>query len=442
MKQRRTIKLWQMIVLMVLPALILITMFLPAYHIDGGAAEKICDKMTSSDKIPELAKAIIGSIDTEKVVEDANEKIADKEEEYGIELTNITPARIMTNSFQSFFGELGEEDAFSDLESVYTKQRVLLWVVYLLAAAVILILALGYWLKWTKYIPLSVSAVYGLAAAVVFGIFQFAAPYFVIKVVNVKDVLGLGVLVTNLLDYALDQFLDSSVAKIIACFWGIAFLTAFIIAALTFLASVVFLFIGNAKDSSGEDAKQNGNLWEGEYENARRSIPEGSVKNAWANEPDGQVGVGYGHNEPGAPLKNLVDEEVNYECLPEIRPEPKQPAAAKAPAQAAGSVSPLMGRVLCTKGVAAGQGFSLPEDRKVVVGKNGRNANLIIGYPGISGVHCSICYKAASNSYLVKDHSTNGTFVNGIRLQKGVGVELAAGTTLQLADGRNEITLG
>lgn len=442
MDQRKTLKLWQMIIMVILPALLLITMFLPAYHIGGKAAGKIYNKMTSSEEIPDLAKAIIDSIDTDKVQEEADEKIAEKEEEYGIELSNITPARIMTHDFQSFFGELGEKDSFSGLESIYTKQRIMLWVVYLLAVIVILILALSCFLKWTKYIPLAVSGIFGLAAAIIFGIFQFAAPGFVVDSVNVKDVLGLGVLVTNLLDYVLDQFLDSSITKIIACFWGFAFLAAFVLSVLTFIISIIFLFIGKEKNSDRGDAEQTGIMWEDEEENARMSIPEGSVKNAWVNEPDGQVGMGYGYNEPGEPLKNPVDEKGHYETSPEIRPEQKQRAAAKAPAQTASPATPSMGRVLCTKGVAAGQGFALPEDRKVVVGKNSRNANLIIGYPGISGVHCSICYKAATNTYLVKDHSTNGTFVNGVRLQKGIGVELAVGTTLQLADGRNEILLG
>ncbi len=77
-----------------------------------------------------------------------------------------------------------------------------------------------------------------------------------------------------------------------------------------------------------------------------------------------------------------------------------------------------------------------------MVGRNERNANLIINYPKISNVHCSIRYVAAANTYIVKDHSTNGTFVNGIRLRKDVGEELPAGSVLQLADGANEITLG
>ena len=101
-----------------------------------------------------------------------------------------------------------------------------------------------------------------------------------------------------------------------------------------------------------------------------------------------------------------------------------------------------MGQVMCTKGAAEGQGFSLPEQSKVIVGKSNLNANLVINHPHVSNIHCSIRYKAATNTYVVKDHSMNGTFVNGTRMQKDVPMEFPAGTVLQLADGSNEIKLG
>lgn len=103
---------------------------------------------------------------------------------------------------------------------------------------------------------------------------------------------------------------------------------------------------------------------------------------------------------------------------------------------------PQMGQVVCIKGVAVGQGFSLPETAKIVVGKSRQNTNMLINSPMVSNVHCSIRYKAATNTYIVKDHSTNGTYVNGARIQKDVPMSFPAGTVLQLADGSNEIKLG
>ena len=67
---------------------------------------------------------------------------------------------------------------------------------------------------------------------------------------------------------------------------------------------------------------------------------------------------------------------------------------------------------------------------------------MVINNQHVSNIHCSVRYNAAHNSYIVKDHSTNGTFVNGARLPKDTAMEYPAGTVLTLADGSNKITLG
>lgn len=128
--------------------------------------------------------------------------------------------------------------------------------------------------------------------------------------------------------------------------------------------------------------------------------------------------------------------------FPEPSPAPF-PAPSPAPLPAPAPLKQkAMGSVRCTEGVAKGQGFRLPEERKVVVGKSPQRAALVINNPHISNVHCSIRYHVDKNIYIVKDHSTNGTFVNGVRLQREVAVECPAGTVLSLADGENKITLG
>ncbi len=103
---------------------------------------------------------------------------------------------------------------------------------------------------------------------------------------------------------------------------------------------------------------------------------------------------------------------------------------------------PEMGQVLCTKGIAKGQGFMLPPDRMVIVGKSKQDADLVIDQPTVSSVHCSIFYNSAKGSYVVKDHSTNGTYVAGKRLEKNRPIEVEAHTVLSLSDGSTEITLG
>ena len=72
---------------------------------------------------------------------------------------------------------------------------------------------------------------------------------------------------------------------------------------------------------------------------------------------------------------------------------------------------------------------------RTVLGKSGGNADTAVGLSGfISPAHCELCIRA-DGSLSVKDlQSTNGTFVNGRRLQPNVEVPLAAGSTLKLAD--------
>ena len=149
MKQKKTMQLWQMLALMILSAIVLITMFLPAYHINGKAVVKMYNKMVSSEMM-DLAEQL-GGMDMDAVQEELDEEIAKAEEENGIKISSITPFRIMTNSYLSFLGVESDEDISSpELAAVYAMQRAILWVVYILAVIVIIILLLGFCLKWTK----------------------------------------------------------------------------------------------------------------------------------------------------------------------------------------------------------------------------------------------------------------------------------------------------
>jgi hypothetical protein len=104
--------------------------------------------------------------------------------------------------------------------------------------------------------------------------------------------------------------------------------------------------------------------------------------------------------------------------------------------------SNTMGQVRCIKGMAAGQGFRLPPNRKMVIGKNPGKATLVLNESYISNVHCTIQYNEGNNTYIVTDHSTNGTFINGIRMQKEMPTTCPAGTVLMLVNSNIEIKLG
>lgn len=398
MNQKKTMNLWQMLVLVILSAILLVTMFLPAYTFNGKSVVKMYNKMMSSE-IKELADQL-GGIGEDAIEEQADKAIEELEERYGVVLSSITPFRIMTHSAESFFGIDSEDDVegeASGLLKAYTIQRIFFWMVYIMAVIVILILILGFCLKWAKYISLIISIVYGLFGTIVFGMFQFHGP---------------SVLAKNLGSEMLENFgylgLVSSNSKVTDCmsaFFGTAFLAAFFICIFLIILSVASIFVGNAQQKSDPEP------WSDPVPDPN-PIPWPEPTPAPQPEP--------------APVPRPVPRPEPIP-VPQPVPQPQQPP---------------MGQVKCTKGVAMGQGFSLPEDRKVVVGKNSQSANMVLAHPNVSKVHCSIRYKAATNSYIVKDHSLNGTFVNGVRLQKDVAMEFPAGTVLKLADGSNEITLG
>lgn len=104
--------------------------------------------------------------------------------------------------------------------------------------------------------------------------------------------------------------------------------------------------------------------------------------------------------------------------------------------------SPAVGIVQCVKGIATGQGLQIPADCKVIIGKSAQKANFIINDKHVSNVHCSIRYNPTNGMYTLIDHSSNGTFVKGNRLQKDTPTAFSAGTIVDIADGNNQIKLG
>lgn len=384
MRQRKTMKLWQMLVIVILSAGMLVTIFLPAYHFNGNAVVKECKKLapklkdaneageledaeekevfirivqnnhiplTQDDWNDIITKGTISEELGQQIKEKVDENIEAIEKQYDFRISSISPGRIMING-------LGADSLI--------LMRVVFWILYLFVVVVLIVTILSFCLEWTKYIALGISTFYGLAAAVAFGIEQFLSPAIKAFVENMN--------------------LEESMKYLMSCFMGVAFLIAFIIAVLILIVSVVSMFVGNAE---------------------REVVPPEDPEEEW---------------------RRRERERQERERLERERRKQAQ--------------KPVMGQVRCTKGIAMGQGFSLPQESKVVVGKSRQNANLLIQDPHVSNIHCSIRYQAATNSYIVKDHSSNGTFVNGVRLQKDVPMVFPAGTVLQLADGSNEITLG
>ncbi len=100
------------------------------------------------------------------------------------------------------------------------------------------------------------------------------------------------------------------------------------------------------------------------------------------------------------------------------------------------------GMLQCIAGSAQGRSFPISANSSIAIGKNPNRANFIIQESYISNIHCTVQYNAANNIYIVTDNSTNGTFINGVRLQKNVPVSCPPGTIICLVNTRVQIKLG
>lgn len=420
MKQKKTMRVWQMIVILVLSVVMLVTMFLPAFRINGDAMVDATEKVLGNTLTSVLGTGL------DQQAESIDNAIAEYEQENGVSISKISAFNIMTKSFTKLVvgQQMSDEDkaelekdsesaeVFKSLQRKYTILRVMLWIVYGVALLVFVLTLLGCLLKMSKYIPLIISAVYGLFATILFGYLRF----FLLKGISKSSVFqemignaaGLGAGIGGV-----TESISSVAGKIITSFYSIAFLIAFIVAILILFSSILFMFIGNGSVEYIEND-------EDEEENISQMIFNGSEDHVQNQgfDPSNNKTIGGGDNHIFVETSQIPKKEVQ---------KVKQPP---------------MGQVKCTKGIALGMGYALPQNRKVIVGKSMANANLIINNQNISNVHCSIRYNAATNTYLVKDHSMNGTFVSGVRLQKDAVMEFPAGTILSLADGSNEITLG
>lgn len=420
MNGKKTMKAWQMIVAVVLLAAMMITIFLPAFHINGKSFHKAIEKVVSGSQLDEALGGLYSLDDLESEIDQA---VQEAEQENNVKISSISVGSIMTKSADKFFGtdaEDADDEATAAVKSGYNTGRIIFWIIYIAVILVIVLVILGFVLEWSKYIPLGISAGYSLVAAGIFGFLHFATPGMAAKSSAFSELFS---------QIPLSESLMSSMAsKMIACFYGPAFLVAMIIAILILVWSVVCMFVG------------------GSEQQAQPPVPPMPPQPPVGPGPNG------GYDPDWAAKQRELEEKKRQEEIrrreeerlrrerEEFERQKKELEEQKAQQQA--QQQPQMGQVVCIKGVAAGQGFSLPETAKIVVGKSRQKTNMLINSPMVSNVHCSIRYKAATNTYIVKDHSTNGTYVNGTRLQKDMPMSFPAGTVLQLADGSNEIKLG
>lgn len=418
MNGKKTMKAWQMIVAVVLLAAMMITIFLPAFHINGKSFRKAVEKVVSGSQLDEAIGGLTG-YSMDDLESEIDKALQEAEQENNVKVSSISVGNIMIKSADKFFGtdaEDADDEATASVKSGYNTGRIIFWIIYIAVILVIVLVILGFVLEWSKYIPLGITAGYSLVAAGIFGFLRFATPGMVAKSSAFSELFS---------QIPLSESLMSSMAsKMIACFYGPAFLVAMIIAILSLVWSVVCMFVGGSEQPAQPPVNPPVPP-QPPIDGVPRYDPDWAAKQRELEEKKRQEEI-----------RRREEERLRREKEELERQKKELEEKIKAQQQ------PQMGQVVCIKGVAAGQGFSLPETAKIVVGKSRQNTNMLINSPMVSNVHCSIRYKAATNTYIVKDHSTNGTYVNGTRLQKDMPMSFPAGTVLQLADGSNEIKLG
>lgn len=471
MKEKKIMKLWQFIVIICLLSIMFMTMFIPMFSLSGNSMIKGTKKVFQKMDLSMLGINEAG-IDQylQQLADQVDEQIKDYEEEYHVRISSISPWNIMTKNFVKFFAgdvedkeealeSIQEDEMLRTLQKGYNSLRLLFWVVYAAVLFVLVLNIVGFCVKLVKYIALGVNTFLGLFVFSNFAFLRFGAiGAAVAQAEKMIDEMGMGY-ITSYID------MKPIVKAVMSGLYVLPF-TILILAssALLMIGSILFMFIGKSKASSVQGNYENSPFGEMQNDFAEQSF--GEMQSNFADQPFGEVQNNFAEQSFGAAQNDFADQpfgtmqndyqdQVTVPMMDAYQEASSESAFAGYQDQVTVPMTgdfaepadsepeqTAMGRVWVTKGIAKGQGFMLPQNRKVVVGKSTQNANLVINNMHISNIHCSIRYNAEKNSYIVKDHSSNGTFVNGVRLQNGMAMEYPAGTVLSLADGQDEIQLG
>ena len=424
MEQKKTMNLWQMIALVVLLAGVTISMFFPVLNPTGQKMvryeEAFMEKYQDDEELGEKFKDELNDLDDER----------DKQiEKYDEQFEDIGGINFPISGMQFISGSFWPDEALKEIEKYQEKDedklsdsdkealdmyakyntiRVVMTIVYFTPLIFIALYILAFCLRWNK----NIMAIIGLCFSVI----------------------GLGI--------------TADAAKMVwKVFRGGGLLTTFILFLLILVMAIVTMAVGNSQQNDVVNGPSN--LGGGSYSGGMGGygdIPNGP--GGYGDIPNGPGGYGNIPNGPGG-YGDIPNGPGGYDDIPngpgglnqfvtEQKPKKvvKQEPIPQPPVQ-------QLGRVRCIEGNANVPGYKFPQENKIIVGANPTRCQIVInGAPHVSNIHCSIRYNAQRNTYIVKDHSSNGTFVNGARLPKDQAMEYPAGTILSLADGSNKLRLG
>lgn len=111
-----------------------------------------------------------------------------------------------------------------------------------------------------------------------------------------------------------------------------------------------------------------------------------------------------------------------------------------APSRPATPSNDFNGVISWTRGEMSGGVIKM--QKAMAIGRNPSLCNIILKGEDISGLHCTVRFDKAMNSYVVTDKSSNGTFFsNGARLAKNEESVISRGTELVLGKGNEAFRL-
>ena len=414
--QKKIMTLWQMIILVVLLAAVTISMFFPVLNPTEKKlvkyGEAVVEKYQDDEKFGKGCKEGLKKIDDEKerqkIIESFDDEIKDiKDISFPISGIQFITGSFWSGEVITEIGDLQEknEDELSDDEkealdlyekynTKYNALRVVMTIVYFTPLIFIALYILTFCLRWNKNIMAIIGLCFSVIGLGITGIFYFFTSYFIKN--KVVDIMG-----SDYEHVALDG------AKMVwKVFRGGGLLTTFVLFLLILVMAIVTLVVGTSYPVPAP----------GPY-----PVPD--------------------------PMPMPIPEPIpvpDPEPTPFLEPTPAPiPQPAPVPQPIPQPPVQQLGRVRCIEGNANVPGYKFPEENKIIVGANPTRCQIVInGAPHVSNIHCSIRYNAQKNTYIVKDHSSNGTFVNGARLPKDQAMEYPAGTILSLADGSNKLRLG
>ena len=174
-----------------------------------------------------------------------------------------------------------------------------------------------------------------------------------------------------------------------------------------------------------------------------KPVSSGGNGNASAPKPAAQP-----KSEPAAHPKSQPDQPVHPKPptplppgarpggnpTPHVQqPQPARKLSSGPAAPASQAASGAQARLLCIKAAetaAVVQGKAVLIRPGITLGKNAQKANIVIPDKTVSGLHCSFHF-VQGRGWMIKDEeSTNGTYVNGVRLSSGGSAPLRDGTKI------------